>query len=193
MKKSFGLVFSACVLSFASSAGAAEDADKLPQASLRAISPATFVANIRTLASDEFEGRGPASAGEAKTIAFLQQQFAAAGLKPGNPNGSYLQHVPLVASLSAPRLSYRIGATTVQLNYPDDYVAFSSRPQANTRIDNSELVFVGYGVVAPEYGWDDYKGVDVRGKTSSCWSTIRRFPTRPTRPSSTRRCSRARR
>lgn len=165
MKKSIRLVFSACALSLASSAGAAEDANNLPQASLRAINPATFFANVRTLASDEFEGRGPASAGEAKTIAFLQQQFAAAGLKPGNPNGSYLQQVPVVATLSAPRLSYRIGAKTVQLNYPDDYVAFSSRPQAETRIDNSELVFVGYGIVAPEYGWDDYKGVDVRGKT----------------------------
>jgi Zn-dependent M28 family amino/carboxypeptidase len=165
MKKSIRIIASAGLLSLAWPAGAADDANKLPQASLRAISPASFVANIRTLASDDFEGRGPGSGGEAKTIAFLQQQFAAAGLKPGNPNGSYLQPVPVVASVSAPRLSYKIGAKTVQLHYPDDYVAFSSRPQADTRIDNSELVFVGYGIVAPEYGWDDYKGVDVRGKT----------------------------
>ena len=165
MKKSICLVFSAYVWSLAATAGVADDDKHAPQASLRAISPATFVANIKTLASDEFEGRGPASAGEAKTIAFLQQQFAAAGLKPGNPDGSYLQQVPVVASVSAPQLSYRIGAKTVQLKFPDDYVAFSSRPQAATRIDDSELVFVGYGIVAPEYGWDDYKGIDVRGKT----------------------------
>lgn len=167
MKKSIRmmLVASACSIAMTAAAGAPDDARDPAQASLRAISPVSFVANIRTLASDDFEGRGPASAGEAKTIAFLQQQFAAAGLKPGNPNGSFLQQVPVMATLSAPRLSYRIGAKTTQLNYQDDYVAFSARPQAETRIDNSELVFVGYGIVAPEYGWDDYKGVDVRGKT----------------------------
>ena len=130
-----------------------------------AISGDAFVANIRTLASDEVEGRGPGTAGEAKTIAFLQREFARLGLKPGNPNGSYFQEVPVVAMLPTAQLSYQIGAKTVDLKFPDDFVAHSSRPQAELRVDKSELVFVGYGIVAPEYGWDDYKGVDVRGKT----------------------------
>jgi Zn-dependent M28 family amino/carboxypeptidase len=135
------------------------------QAAACAADTASFVANIKTLASDDFEGRGPGTAGEAKTIAFLEREFKKLGLKPGNPNGTYLQEVPVIAMRPTPQLSYQFGAKAVKLNFPDDYVAYSSRPQAQLKIDKSELVFVGYGIVAPEYGWDDYKGVDVRGKT----------------------------
>ena len=136
-----------------------------PISAQQAISEQTFLANIKVLASDDFEGRAPGTAGEAKTIAFIAQQFSKLGLKPGNPNGSYLQEVPVVGIRSTPHLRYQIGAKTVTLNFPDDYVAYSSRPQPEVRVDNSELVFVGYGIIAPEYGWDDYKGLDVRGKT----------------------------
>lgn len=156
--KKLSLFVLACTLHAA--AGAADTT-----APLRAISPTSFVANIKTLASDDFEGRGPGTPGEAKTIAFLESEFKKLGLKPGNPNGSYLQEVPVVATRAKPELSYQFGDKTVKLNFPDDYVAYSSRPLPELRIDKSELVFVGYGVVAPEYGWEDYKGVDVRGKT----------------------------
>lgn len=134
-------------------------------APLRAVSASAFVDNIRTLSSDEFEGRGPGSAGETKTVEFMQRQFKQLGLRPGNPDGSFVQRVPVVATRATPQLSYRIGSREVALKFPDDYVARASRPDAQLRIDDSELVFVGYGIVAPEYGWDDYKGVDVRGKT----------------------------
>ncbi len=136
-----------------------------PSKALQAISGESFVANIRTLASDEFEGRGPGTAGDTKTTAFLQREFARLGLKPGNPNGTFYQEVPVVAMKATPQLSYQVGAKKVTLNFPDDFVAHSSRPQAELTVDKSDLVFVGYGIVAPEYGWDDYKGVDVRGKT----------------------------
>lgn len=139
--------------------------DAVPPKALKAISASAFVANIARLSSDDFEGRGPGTPGEARTVAFLQAQFRKLGLKPGNPNGSFVQDVPTVATLSRPQFSYRIGGRTVALNYPDDYVAHASQPVPELQIDDSELVFVGYGIVAPEYGWDDYKGVDVRGKT----------------------------
>lgn len=159
------LALAYCLQASTAFAGAAIDANSLQAAPLNAISGASFVANIGTLASDEFEGRGPGTAGEAKTIAFLHQQFARLGLKPGNPDGTFFQQVPVVAMLPTAQMSYQIGASMVTLKFPDDFVAHTSAPQAELRLDKSELVFVGYGIVAPEYGWDDYKGVDVRGKT----------------------------
>ena len=158
-------VFQFSLVAFAWALHAPAALAQAPARALQAISGDSFVTNIRTLASDEFEGRGPGTAGEAKTTAFLQKEFARLGLKPGNPNGSYFQEVPVVAMRAAPQLSYQVGAKTVKLNFPDDFVAHSSRPQAELKLDKSDLVFVGYGIVAPEYGWDDYKGVDVRGKT----------------------------
>jgi Zn-dependent M28 family amino/carboxypeptidase len=131
----------------------------------QAINPAAFVDNIRTLSSDDFEGRGPGTPGEQKTTDFIVKQWKSLGVKGGNADGSFLQAVPTVGIRSKPELSYTIGGKTVKLNFPDDYVAHSSRAQDVLDIDKSELVFVGYGVQAPEYGWDDYKGVDVRGKT----------------------------
>lgn len=130
-----------------------------------AINSTAFVDNIRILSSDDFEGRGPGTPGEQKTTDFIVKQWKALGVRGGNADGSFLQPVPTVGIRSQPQLSYDIGGKTVKLNFPDDYVAYGSRPQAELAIDKSELVFVGYGVQAPEYGWDDYKGVDVRGKT----------------------------
>ena len=93
------------------------------------------------------------------------EQFAKAGLKPGNPDGTYVQEVPLAGITSEPVMSFTVGEKKTELKFPDDYVATSARLQNEIKIDNADVVFVGYGVVAPEYGWDDYKGVDVRGKT----------------------------
>ncbi len=122
--------------------------------------------HIKVLASDEFEGRGPGTPGEQKTIAYLTDQFRSMGLKPGNPDGTYLQDVPLMG-FRATRVegSIRSAGGPIKLSFPDDFVAVSRRMEQDVKVDASDVVFVGYGVVAPEYGWDDYKGLDVRGKT----------------------------
>ena len=122
--------------------------------------------HIKVLSSDEFEGRAPGSKGEDLSVKYISEQFKSLGLKPGNPNGSYTQEVPLAGILSEPQFSFSIGAEQpTNLKFPDDFVASSARLQEDIKIDNSPVVFVGYGIVAPEYGWDDYKGLDVRGKT----------------------------
>jgi Zn-dependent M28 family amino/carboxypeptidase len=132
---------------------------------LEAITPDGMLAHIKVLASDEFEGRAPGTNGEELSVKYISDQFKQIGLKPGNPDGAYTQEVPLAGIKSEPRMSFVIGDKTIDLNYPDDFTASSARLQPEIKIDNSDVVFVGYGVLAPEYGWDDYKGLDVRGKT----------------------------
>ena len=135
------------------------------QPALEAIAPDGLLAHIKVLASDEFEGRAPGTKGEELSVKYISDQFKQIGLKPGNPDGTYTQEVPLAGIKSEPRMSFMIGDKTFDLKYPDDFIASSARLQPEIKINNSEVVFVGYGVVAPEYGWDDYKNVDVRGKT----------------------------
>lgn len=130
-----------------------------------AISAPAMLGHITTLASDAFEGRAPGTRGEALTVDYLSQQFKTLGLAPGNPDGSYRQNVPLQGIRSAPSLTLQSGSTTLSLHAPEDFVAFTALAQPTIDIEKSELVFVGYGVIAPEFGWDDFKGVDVRGKT----------------------------
>ena len=142
--------------------------DELPlrlEPALEAITPDGILAHIKVLASDEFEGRAPGTKGEELSVKYISDQFKQIGLKPGNPDGAYTQEVPLAGIKSEPGMSFVIGDKTVDLKYPEDFIASSARLQPEIKIDNSDVVFVGYGVVAPEYGWDDYKGVDVRGKT----------------------------
>jgi Zn-dependent M28 family amino/carboxypeptidase len=129
------------------------------------ITPDGLLAHIKILSSDEFEGRAPGTNGEELSIEYISNQFRTIGLKPGNPDGSYFQEVPLAGIKSEPIMSFVIGGTTTELKYPDDFVASSARLQNEIKIDNSDILFVGYGIVAPEYGWDDYKDVDVHGKT----------------------------
>src|SRR5437660_2579717 len=135
------------------------------QPALEAITPDGLLAHIKVLASDEFEGRSPGTKGEDLSVTYIADQFKKIGLKPGNRDGTYTQEVPLAGIKSEPRMSFAIGGQTMGLKYPDDFVASSARLQPEIKIEKSDLVFVGYGVVAPEYGWDDYKNVDVRGKT----------------------------
>jgi len=135
------------------------------QPALEAITPDGLLAHIKVLASDEFEGRAPGTKGEELSVKYISDQFKKIGLKPGNPDGTYTQEVPLAGIKGEPRMSFTIGDKTIDLKYPDDFVASSARLQPEIKVEKSDVVFVGYGVVAPEYGWDDYKGVDVRGKT----------------------------
>src|ERR1017187_5724027 len=142
--------------------------DKIEQQlkpALDVITPDSLLAHIKILASDEFEGRAPGAKGEELSVKYISEQFARIGLKPGNPDGTYIQEVPLAGITSEPVMSFTVGEKKTDLKFPDDYVASSARLQSDIKINNADVVFVGYGVVAPEYGWDDYKDVDVRGKT----------------------------
>jgi Zn-dependent M28 family amino/carboxypeptidase len=135
-------------------------------AALESINAGQILDHIKVLASDEFEGRGPGTAGEESTIAFVRQQFQQLGLKPGNPDGTFFQPVPLVGfQAKSVTGSFQAGQQTIPLKFPDDFVAVSRRMSEEVKVGPSEVVFVGYGVVAPEYNWDDFKGLDVRNKT----------------------------
>jgi len=131
----------------------------------QSIDTASLLQHIRDLAADSMEGRAPGTPGEDKAVAYLTQQFQKMGLKPGNPDGSYIQKVDLIGYKAHPTAAFTARGKTISLRYPDDYIANSRHNRDSTKIENSDVVFVGYGVVAPEYGWDDYKGVDVKGKT----------------------------
>lgn len=126
------------------------------------ISDADIREPLKILASDEFEGRLPTTEGEKKTIDYLVSEFQKVGLKPGNGD-SYLQKVALMEITADPNMTMTIGDNTFA--YKEDMVASSKREQDSISLENSELVFVGYGVNAPEYEWNDYEGLDVEGKT----------------------------
>ncbi len=124
-----------------------------------------LLAHIQRLASDEFEGRGPGTRGEELTVRYLIDQFKRIGLKPGNPDGTFIQNVPLNGVSSEAVVGITAGGKKLEFAMPGDLIATSLRFEPEVKVANSDVVFVGYGIVAPEYGWDDYKGVDVRGKT----------------------------
>ena len=148
-------------LLFAVAAGTAS----LSAATPPTLSGASILQRVKVLASDEFEGRAPASPGEEKTVAYLVEEFKKIGLAPGNPNGTYVQNVPMIGITSQPTATFIAGEQTFKPTHLIDYVALSKRVTPRVDVNASEIVFVGYGIVAPEYGWDDYKGLDVRGKT----------------------------
>jgi Zn-dependent M28 family amino/carboxypeptidase len=135
------------------------------KSALDAINANDIMQHTKVMSGDEYEGRGPGTQGEELTIKYLTEQYQRIGLKPGNPDGTYVQKVPLVGFTGAPTASFTVGGKQMNLTFPQDYVAVSRRFVPESKVENSDMVFVGYGVVAPEYGWDDYKGLDVRGKT----------------------------
>jgi Zn-dependent M28 family amino/carboxypeptidase len=146
--------------------GDASAALDIPEVAPGQIAEGTIKDATRTLSSDAFEGRAPGSAGEEKTIAFLTERFKAAGLQPGNGD-SWVQEVPLVeitAKDFAPLAITGKGAP-LSFTYGKDWVGATYREEAATALKDSELVFVGYGINAPEKGWNDYAGLDVKGKT----------------------------
>lgn len=155
------LALASCQSSGQKSAGVEADS-----ASLKAISDSAFAKHIAVLASDDFEGRKPFTAGETKTINYLKGEFEKLGLKPGNGN-SYFQEVPMVDIKSTPAGAMAIKGATGSLNlkYLDDFVAATRHVTNQVKVENSEMVFAGYGIVAPEYKWNDYEGLDVKGKT----------------------------
>src|ERR671927_267439 len=132
---------------------------------LDSINSDDLLRHIKELASDPYEGRGPGTRGEELSVKYITEQFQRLGLKPGNPDGTFVQKVPLAGFITAPEASFSAGGKELKLESLKDYVAVSRRYEPQVNVDNSDIVFVGYGVSAPEYGWDDYKGLDVRGKT----------------------------
>jgi Zn-dependent M28 family amino/carboxypeptidase len=135
--------------------------------SFPAIDGSAVLGHTKVLASDAFEGRAPGTPGEKRTVAYLTGQLQKIGLQPGNPDGTWVQRLRLVGTTvqGTPPLVFRKGTAERRLAWRDDYVAWTKRVVERVGLDASDLVFAGYGVQAPEYQWDDFKGVDVRGKT----------------------------
>lgn len=167
----------ACVLSLIALLAACGDRAAPPAATPDAATPSTaegkpafseqrFRDNIKTLSSDEFAGRQPASIGETKTVNLLRDRFAEIGLQPGNGD-SYFQAVPLVEITADPNISLTVAVPEgkIELAYGNDTMLWTKRVTGSVALENSEMVFVGYGIVAPEYGWNDYRDLDVNGKT----------------------------
>lgn len=136
-------------------------------AELPTIDTTRVLADITRLSSDEFQGRAPGGEGERLTVEYLTTQFKAAGLEPGNPDGTYVQNVPLVGVRPMVTSPFTVtqGGKSRTLRVLGDVVPFSTRVAEEVSLTNSEMVFVGYGIQAPEFQWDDFKGVDVKGKT----------------------------
>jgi Zn-dependent M28 family amino/carboxypeptidase len=131
----------------------------------QAITSDGLLAHIKVLASDEFEGRAPGTKGEELSVQYITEQFKKLGLEPGNPDGTYTQGVPLVGIKSEVTGSIKANGKTVTLTPVKDFAGISKPQVATNEVKDSDIVFVGYGVVAPEYKWDDYKGLDLKGKT----------------------------
>ncbi|RMH89009.1 M20/M25/M40 family metallo-hydrolase [Lysobacter pythonis] len=130
------------------------------------INLADYTELLKTLASDEFEGRGPGTYGEEKSVDYIKAQFERIGLKPGNAGG-WFQTVPMVVSEADPTTTMKIevNGKPRELKFGNDMVVGTRTGEKEVKIDGSELVFVGYGVDAPEQRWNDYAGIDVKGKT----------------------------
>src|SRR5690242_10235616 len=133
----------------------------------RAVTTSVIGGHIRALASDAMEGRAPGSAGDAAAQKYIEQRFQQLGLEPGAPEGGWRQAVSLVGVTGAPERLQLRGAKdgkALELRLSQDFIAVAGHAAPETSLDGAELVFAGYGIVAPEFQWDDYKGADVRGK-----------------------------
>jgi Zn-dependent M28 family amino/carboxypeptidase len=130
------------------------------------ITPELLRSHIRFLSSDLLEGRGPATRGDQLAEAYIQSQLEGLGLEPGAPGGGWIQKVPLVGikRISSDPAIFKSGRGTLSGALGENFVAVSGVQKPESKIDAAEIVFVGYGIVAPEYRWDDYKDADLRGK-----------------------------
>lgn len=126
---------------------------------------AEFERHVVTLSSDEFMGRMPFTEGETKTVNYIQEEFKKLGLLPGNGD-SYFQDVPMMSITTSPssEMIIHAGSSKVSLKGFEDYVIWTQRTDSTVSFEEAEIVFAGYGIVAPEYGWNDYENLDVEGK-----------------------------
>ena len=134
-------------------------------AAIQKIDPERVRAHVRYLSHDLLEGRGTGQRGGDIAAEYIGTQFALYGLKPAGDNGTYLQKVPMVGITPAPETTFSLVSSngTVDMKSLDQYVAYDQTQQPQSDVD-AQIVYVGYGIEAPEYKWDDYKGADVRGK-----------------------------
>src|SRR5881397_4418600 len=132
-------------------------------APIPAVSTAAMAANLKYLSDDLLEGRAPATRGGRLAAKYVAAAFEALGLDPAGPSGSYFQPVALVGMTPQPTLVWGKGSDTPTPRYGDDFVAWAERPEEHIAVDG-DVVFVGYGTRAPEWQWDDYKRVPLRGK-----------------------------
>jgi Zn-dependent M28 family amino/carboxypeptidase len=176
MNKSLVLVIAMATAALASACGRTAETPatggsapsaKVPVSALPKINTDSILEHIKVLSADQFEGRAPGTPGEDRTVEYLVNEFKQLGLKPGNTDGTYIQKVPLVGITPEPTqpLTITKGTQKRTFKWKDDMVAWTKRVAEAAAIQSSEMIFVGYGVVAPEYNWDDFKGVDVKGKT----------------------------
>jgi Zn-dependent M28 family amino/carboxypeptidase len=130
------------------------------------IEASAVLRHTQILSSDEYEGRAPGTKGEDLSVAYIMDQFKRVGLEPGNTDGTYIQEIPMVGITVNPgaNLAIRKGKKNLLLKYEDDFVPSTKQAMDKIEIKDAELVFVGYGIQAPEYSWDDYKGVNLKGK-----------------------------
>ncbi len=166
MKKTKSLVLAA--LAFTVACTSKETAiPALDEAAFNAIEAESYAEHIRVLSSDEFLGRKPFTKGDTLTVQYIEQQFKALGLEPGNGD-SYFQEVPMAEVHSQPKnakWNFKSNSSNISFNHLDDYVIGTKRLVDEINVDETELVFAGFGIVAPEYNWNDYEGLDATGKT----------------------------
>ncbi|HEY0095671.1 MAG TPA: M20/M25/M40 family metallo-hydrolase, partial [Archangium sp.] len=163
MKRTLVLLAVLLLLPLAARAQLTTPAEK---SAAQSIEPGDLRAHIGFLASDLLEGRGPGTRGDALAQHYIATQFQLLGLKPAGPDGGYLQPFELVSMTGHPEtLTFTSASGRAELQFHDDFIASSGVQAAEAVLQDSELVFVGYGIQAPEYDWDDFKGMDLRGKT----------------------------
>lgn len=171
MKKTQALLTSLALLGLFSCQSSNEnsnyDGNTLDSAAMAAIDTDSYRAHVEKLSSDEFQGRLPFTKGDTLTVNYLQDQFSELGLEPGNGD-SYFQEVPLVSITSSPiqtQLEFKGKAGNLSTEYLEDYVIGTPQMKDAIDVEDTELVFAGFGINAPEYNWNDYEGLDVEGKT----------------------------
>ena len=158
----------AALLALALAACSAVPEPSQPEAALKSFSAPDLLAHIRTLSSDEFEGRAPGTKGEQLTVKYIEDQFRTLSLEPGNPDGTYVQKVTMVGITPDPAMALTFTDSahpkkTATLKFRDDFVAWTKREIPDVSVD-ADVVFAGYGITAPEFQWDDFKGADLKGK-----------------------------
>src|SRR3954453_15303701 len=151
----------------AGTATSSQPAPSVPVGSLPKIDPQRMLQHIKVLSSNKFEGRAPGTNGEELSVAYIETQFQDLKLKPGNPDGTFVQKVPLVGitATNTRPLTLVKGSQALGLKWKDDVVAWTKHVADTASINKSDEIFAGYGVEAPELNWNDFKDVDVKGKT----------------------------
>jgi Zn-dependent M28 family amino/carboxypeptidase len=134
------------------------------QHGLDVIDGRNLLSHVKVLASDEFEGRAPGTRGEDLTVKYLTEQFKAAGAAPGNPNGTYIQRVPLVGYRTTPKIEVEVNGNSIPFAFYEDFVHDYPRLTPQVSVNSAKIVFAGFGITAPQYGWNDYKNIDVKNK-----------------------------